>query len=37
MHQINTLVIEGTIVQKSELKTLDSGTDFCQFVLRLVI
>lgn len=34
MHQINSLVIEGTIVQKSELKTLDSGTDFCQFVLR---
>ena len=34
MHQINNLLIEGTIVQKSELKTLDSGTDFCQFVLR---
>ena len=34
MHQINTLITEGTIVQKSELKTLDSGTDFCQFVLR---
>ncbi len=34
MHQINNLVIEGTIVQKSKLTTLDSGTDFCQFVLR---
>lgn len=34
MKQINSLVIEGTIVQKSELTTLASGTDFCQFVLR---
>lgn len=34
MHQINSLIIEGTIVQKSKLTTLDSGTDFCQFVLR---
>ncbi len=34
MHQINSLLIEGTIVQKSKLTTLDSGTDFCQFVLR---
>lgn len=34
MYQINNLVIEGTIVQKSKLTTLDSGTDFCQFVLR---
>ena len=34
MHQMNNLVIEGTIVQKSKLTKLNSGTDFCQFVLR---
>lgn len=37
MNQLNQLILEGTIIQKSELTELRSGTEFCQFTLKNVI
>lgn len=37
MNQLNQLIIEGTVVQKSNLTKLHSGADFCQFTLKNVV
>lgn len=36
MSQLNQIILEGSIVQKSELKKLMSGAEFCQFTLKNV-
>lgn len=34
MNHLNQVLVAGTIVQKTELKKLPSGTNFCQFTAR---
>lgn len=33
---LNTLIIEGIVVRKTELRKLKSGTDFCQFTIKCI-
>lgn len=36
MGKVNSVIVEGTVVQKTEVRKLKSGCDFCEFKLRYI-